>query len=110
MRELVSEQGAAVIGEHHAPEAIVREAARLQPDAVVLALDAGPSRLLGARVLDAAPAARLIFWARDERVVEVQDRGSRVRRRIATAAADALGSALRGVHTSSIEGERCPRT
>lgn len=110
MRELASEQGAAVVGEHDAPEEIVREAARLQPDAVVLPLDAGPSRVLGARIVDAAPTARLIFWARTEDVVEVQDRGSRVRRRVVTAAADALSSALRGFHTSSIEGERCRPT
>lgn len=100
MRELVAEQGGAVIGEHGAPATIVREAARLQPDILVLALDAGPSRLLGARVLAAAPAAKLIFWPRAEDVIEVQTRGSRVRRRVATAPADALGNELRGVPTT----------
>lgn len=100
MRELVTEQGGAVIGENGTPEAIVRKAARLQPDTVILALDAGPSRLLGERVLTAAPAAKLIFWARDEDVVEVQAHGSRVRRRVSAAPADALGSELRAVPTT----------
>lgn len=100
MRELVAEQGGAVIGEHGAADTIVREAARLQPDILVLALDAGPSRMLGARVRAAAPAAKLIFWAGAEDVVEVQAHGSRVRRRIAMAPADALGNELRGVPTT----------
>lgn len=108
LRELVVEQGAAVVGEQHLAETLVAEAARLQPDAVVLPLDIEAGRLLAARVAHAAPDARLIFWPTTEDVVEVQEHGSRVRRRIATEAADALLRALTGEPTSASEGERCP--
>ncbi len=110
LREPIVEQGAAVVGEQHLAETIVAEAARLQPDAVVLPLDVDSGRWLAARVADAAPGARLILWPSTEDVVEVQEHGSRVRRRIATEAADALRRALCGEQTSASEGEQCPIT
>lgn len=110
LRELAAEQGAAVVGEHQLADALVAEAARLQPDTVVLPLDIAHGRLLAARVADAAPDACLVLWASTEDVVEVQERGSRVRQRIATRPADALRRALRGEPNSASEGERCPTT
>lgn len=107
LRELVVEEGGAVVGEQHLVETLVAEAARLQPDAVVLPLGLESGRLVAARISDAAPRARLIFWPSTEDVVEVQEHGSRVRRRISTEAADALRRALCEEPTSASEGERC---
>lgn len=110
MRELASERGAAVVGEQHSDEAVVAEAARLQPDTVVLPLDAGPCRLLAARIRAAAPATKLIFWPRDEAVVEVLDRHSTVRRRIAKSAVQALSRELSATRSTPDRGAACPRT
>lgn len=111
MRHLAGERGATVVGEHDGPEAVVREARQQQPDVVVLPLDGEDSRLLASRVRAAAPSARVVLWAHEGDVVELQDQTSNVRRRVVTSAAEALDNALRKLpKRSPIEGERCPTT
>lgn len=111
MRDLAGERGATVVGEHDGPDAVVRSARQQQPDLVVLPLEGSGSRLLAARVRAAAPAARLVLLARDESVVELQEQGSNVRRRVLTSAVEAMDNALRKLpRRSPIEGEQCPTT
>ncbi|HYF26979.1 MAG TPA: hypothetical protein VD931_14645 [Baekduia sp.] len=111
IRELAAERGAAVVGEQADRDEVVRVAARLQPDVVVLPLDGVDSRLVAARVRTAAPAARVVLWGRDERVIETQDQCSAIRRRIVSRAAEALmGELGRQSRRSPIQGARCPVT
>ena len=69
-------------------------AGRLRPDAVVLDLGQATSRELGDRVRLACPETTVIFWARDEDVIEVVEPGESKPRRIVTAAPEELRNQL----------------
>ncbi len=101
MSRLFTDQGLAFIRGDNAGS-IVAQAEQLGPGAVVLSLEGERTESLGARVRVAAPAAKIILWARDEREMEVYDPGSLTPRRIGHALPDAL---IREVSTQTIVGE-----
>jgi DNA-binding NarL/FixJ family response regulator len=94
MRYMLACDGIEIVGEEQSPADIVGAAERLVPDAVVLALDELGSRELGDQVRAIAPNAKLIFWARDERHMEVLDPGAAAPRRLQHSAAVRLHSEL----------------
>jgi DNA-binding NarL/FixJ family response regulator len=96
LRAVLDEEGIEVLGQEREPARLVREAGRLQPDAVVLDLDRDGARALGERIRAAAPEAKVILWARDETVMEVLESVSGTPRRIALALPDGLREELSG--------------
>jgi DNA-binding NarL/FixJ family response regulator len=92
-RELAGE--VELIGDGGSPEAIVADAQRLRPDAVVLDLSRSGSRELGEELRALAPEAKVILLAHDESRMEVLDPERAEPRRIDTAVSDALLSELR---------------
>jgi DNA-binding NarL/FixJ family response regulator len=94
LRTVLEEEGIDVIGEEHEPPAILREALRLQPDVVVLDLNAGGARAFGEQVRAAAPGAKVILWARDETVMEVLESVSRTPRLVALTPSEGLRDEL----------------
>src|SRR6202008_5058475 len=83
-----------VVGGETHPPAINRMAGRLAPDAVVLDLEQAGSRELGDRVRLASPDTTVIFWTRDEVVMEVLDPGVSEPRRYHEAVSEELRSEL----------------
>jgi DNA-binding NarL/FixJ family response regulator len=75
MTMVLEEGGVEIVGAEERPHALVLLAGRLQPDAVVLDLEQPVSRDLGDRVRLASPDTTVIFWTRDEDVMEVLDPG-----------------------------------
>jgi DNA-binding NarL/FixJ family response regulator len=94
MTMVLEENGMEVVGTEQRPQALVLMAGRLRPDAVVLDLGEVTSRELGDRVRLASPETTVIFWARDEDVMEVVDPGTSRPRRVFTAVPEELRSAL----------------
>jgi DNA-binding NarL/FixJ family response regulator len=80
MAVILEEGGIVVIGEEERPQALVLLAGRLHPDAVVLDIGKADSRALGGRVQAASPSTTLVFWARDEDVMEVLPPGGELQR------------------------------
>jgi len=76
MSRLLLEDGIEVIGDGTQPAGLVLDAARLQPDTVVLDLDQTASRELSDRVREASPSTKVVLWARTENVMEVIDPGA----------------------------------
>lgn len=96
MSRVLVEGGMEVVVEEGQPGAIVAEAKRLLPDAIVLALDDDVGHALSDQVRAAAPGAKVILWARDETQMEVFEPGASRPRRIESAVPDALLSELGG--------------
>jgi DNA-binding NarL/FixJ family response regulator len=94
LRTVLEEEGITVIGSESEPQRLVRAAASLQPDVVVLDLNRGGARALGEEVRQAAPAVKVILWARDETVMEVLDSVSRTPRLVALTEPDGLRDEL----------------
>jgi DNA-binding NarL/FixJ family response regulator len=94
MTSVLEEDGVEVIGEEVRPQALLLMAGRLRPDAVVLDLGQRTSRELGDRVRLAAPDTTVIFWARDEDVMEVVGPGTAAPRRFFSAVSEELRSEL----------------
>ena len=94
MTMVLEEDGIEVIGAEERPHALVLMAGRLQPDAVVLDLEQATSRELGDRVRLASPDTTVIFWTRDEDVMEVVDPGASAPRRFFQAVSEELRSEL----------------
>lgn len=91
LEKVLADDGVDVVGHALTPTAIVTEARRLQPDVVVLNLDSvAGETLLGQRIQDVAPRAKVILWARDETVMEVLDPSSRAPRLVPIDAGDDL--------------------
>ena len=95
MERVLGEVGHDVFSREGGAGAIVAEAERLLPDAVVLRLDGGVSRELRRRIRAVAPGAKVILWGRDEHEMEVLDPGSTAPRHIRTELTSALLSELR---------------
>lgn len=94
MESVLGEGGIEVVGTDERPDAIVEEARRLQPDAIVLGFDPARPSDLRDRVRDAAPQAKLILCAHDETEMQVFDPGSSAPRCIRASVSDALLSEL----------------
>jgi DNA-binding NarL/FixJ family response regulator len=94
MTAVLAEDGIDVIGEEVRPAALVLMTGRLRPDAVVLDLGHSTSRDLGDRVRAASPDTTIVFWARDEDVMEVVDPGTAEARRVFTPVREELHGEL----------------
>jgi DNA-binding NarL/FixJ family response regulator len=94
MNAVLMEDGIDVIGEEGRPAALALMAGRLRPDAVVLDLGQPASRELSDRVRAACPEATVVFWARDEDVMEVVEPGAGEPRRILSPLPEELRSEL----------------
>ena len=92
MTRLLAERGVEVTEESGSAE-LAQAAARWEPDAIVLPLDARAFDDVG-RAQAAAPGAKLILWARDESEMHVYDAGRTVPRRVSAGTAGALLSEL----------------
>jgi DNA-binding NarL/FixJ family response regulator len=90
LRRVLADEGVDVVGEEHVLDRILSAAERLQPDVIVLDLDSARSGTLAEAARRAAPKAKLIFWARDETLIEVLDPASSDSRVIAIAAPTGL--------------------
>jgi DNA-binding NarL/FixJ family response regulator len=101
MSAVLEEEGIEVIGAEARPGPLVLLAGRLHPDAVVLDLDA--SRELAERVRAACPAATLVFWARDEDVMEVVGPGPAEPRRVREPNPEELRSELMRSQVNRVE-------
>src|SRR5215470_13942725 len=100
MIRVLEDGGLEVVGHDDRPDALVEQARLLQPDAIVLGLEADGSSDLGSRVRNAAPGAKLILWPRDEAEMHVFDPGSSAPRTIPASASEDL---LRELHTGPID-------
>src|SRR4051812_43985182 len=80
MSVVLAEEGIDVIGSEPRPGPLVLLAGRLRADAIVL--DLHSARELADRLREAAPETTLVFWARDEDVMEVVGPGAAAPRRI----------------------------
>jgi hypothetical protein len=91
MTRVLEDGGLEVVGDdEHLSIALVEQARRLQPDAIVLGIDGDSSSDLRDLVRIAAPGAKLILWPRDEVEMQVFDPGSSAPRRIPASASDDL--------------------
>jgi DNA-binding NarL/FixJ family response regulator len=88
MRQLLEGAGMAVIDGGSDPAAVLSACDASHPDGVVL--DATAQAGLLQEVRAAAPDAKLVVWARDDRGIQVFDAGAAEPRRIASAAPEAL--------------------
>jgi DNA-binding NarL/FixJ family response regulator len=75
MRRMLADDGVEVVGQEDRPLAIEALARSLEPDAVVLALEAGGSRALCERIRHAAPGATVILWAAEEDLMQIVEPG-----------------------------------
>jgi DNA-binding NarL/FixJ family response regulator len=103
MTAVLEEDGIDVIGEESRPAALVLMAGQLRPDAVVLDLEQTASRELSDRVRAASPETTVVFWARDEDVMEVVDPGASEPRRVFTPVPEELRSELMRSQVNRVE-------
>jgi DNA-binding NarL/FixJ family response regulator len=103
MTAVLEEDGIDVVGEEPRPAALVLMAGHLRPDAVVLDLEQAASRELSERVRAASPETTVVFWARDEDVMEVVDPGASEPRRVFTPMPEELRSELMRSQLNRVE-------
>jgi DNA-binding NarL/FixJ family response regulator len=94
MNAVLMDDGIDVIGEEGRPAALVLMAGRLRPDAVVLDRGQAASRELSDRVRAACPETTVVFWARDEDVMDVVEPGAGEPRRVFSPLPEELRSEL----------------
>ena len=83
MNAVLSESGIEIVGSEERPQALVLMARSLRPDAVVLDHGDAASWTVGERVRTVSPRSTVVFWARDEEVMEVVAPGASQPRRVA---------------------------
>jgi len=103
MTTVLKEEGIDVVGEEPLPAALVLMAGHLRPDAVVLDLGRHASRELSERVRAASPETTVVFWTRDEQVMEVVDPGASEPRRVFTPVPEELRSELMRSQLNRVE-------
>jgi len=103
MTVVLEEDGIDVVGEEPRPAALVLMAGHLRPDAVVLDLEQAASRELSERVRAASPETTVVFWARDEDVMEVVAPGASEPRRVFTPVPEELRSELMRSQLNRVE-------
>jgi DNA-binding NarL/FixJ family response regulator len=103
MTMVLKEDGVDVIGEEVRPAALVLLVGQLRPDAVVLDLGQAASRELGNRGRTASPDTTVVFWARDEEVMEVVEPGASEPRRVVTPVPEELRSELLRSQVNRVE-------
>jgi DNA-binding NarL/FixJ family response regulator len=97
MTQLLEDEGLEVVADRGSPGAIVAEARRVSPDAVVVGRPDGGTSELPAQLRAAAPGAKVVVWERDETAIEVYEPGSTSSRRVDTDVRAALLSELGAV-------------
>ena len=102
---VLTEAGMDVVATEQHAQRIVSEAARLQPDAVVLDRDDGSSRTLCERVRAASPGTTLILWTRDETLMEVLDPGPAQSRRVVPSGLEDLRNELAASRSANLVEE-----
>jgi DNA-binding NarL/FixJ family response regulator len=102
MAAVLREESVDVIGEDGRPPALVLLAGRLRPDAVVLDIAQQVSRSLCERIRDASPRTTVVFWARDEDVMEVLAPGASEPRRVFAPAPEELCGAVMSSHLKRV--------
>jgi DNA-binding NarL/FixJ family response regulator len=95
MATVLAEDDVDVIAEKARPLALVQLAGRLRPDAVILDLGNAESRELGESVRTASPETTVLYWARDEELMEVVAPGASAPRRVLAPVPEELSSALK---------------
>jgi DNA-binding NarL/FixJ family response regulator len=95
MTAVLEEDGIDVIGAEMRSAPLVLMAGQLRPDALVLDLGQSTSRELGNRVRAASPETTIVFWARDEDVMEVDAPGAFERARVVSPVPDELRAVAR---------------
>ena len=103
MATVLAEDDVDVIGEEAGPAALVLLAGRLRPDAVVLDLGNAESRKLGDSVRTASPETTVVYWARDEELMEVVDSRRLRPPRVFAPVPEELSSALKQSHLNRVE-------
>ena len=103
MTTVLEEDGIEVVGEESRPAALVLMAGHLRPDAVVLDLERPASRELSERVRVASPETTVVFWTRDEQVMEVVGPGASEPRRVFTPVPEELRSELMRSQLNRVE-------
>jgi AmiR/NasT family two-component response regulator len=103
MATVLREDGFDIVGGDERPAALVLLAGRLRPDAVVLDIAQAASRSLGERVRGASPETTVVFWARDEEVMEVLAPGRSEARRVFAPDPEELRSAVLRSHLKRVE-------
>jgi DNA-binding NarL/FixJ family response regulator len=103
MTMVLEEDGIEIVGAEERPHALVLMAGRLRPDAVVLDLEQPASREVGARVRLASPETTVIFWTRDEDLMEVLDPGASEPRRHYESVSEELRSELMRSQVNRVE-------
>ena len=103
MTAVLEEDGIDLVGEEPRPAALVLMAGHLRPDAVVLDFEQAASRELSERVRAASPETTVVFWARDEDVMEVVDPGASEPRRVFTPMPEELRSELMRSQLNRVE-------
>jgi DNA-binding NarL/FixJ family response regulator len=103
MATVLQEEGVDIIGEDDRPPALVLLAARLRPDAVVLDVADKASRSLCERIRSASPGTTVVFWARDEEVMEVLAPGASEPRRVFEPVPEELCGAVMRSHLKRVE-------
>ena len=88
MRQLLEGAGIAVVDGGSEPASVLTACGRGQPDSVLL--DADATAALVQEVRAAAPAAKLVLWARNASGIRVFDAGANEPRQIASVAPEAL--------------------
>lgn len=96
MSRVFEEAGVEVVGEEQGPDELVRRAAELRPDIVVLDLWQEVTLELSERVRAAAPESKVILWTRDEEVMEVLDPGATTPRRFFDSVPQGLRDEVQG--------------
>jgi DNA-binding NarL/FixJ family response regulator len=103
MTAVLEDDGIDVVGEEPRAAALVLMAGRLRPDAVVLDLEHAASHELSERVRAASPETTVVFWTRDEEVMEVVDPGASTPRRVFTPVPEELRSELMRSQLNRVE-------
>jgi DNA-binding NarL/FixJ family response regulator len=103
MATVLGEDDVDVIGAEARPAALVLLAGSLRPDAVVLDLGNAESRMLGESVRTASPETTVVYWARDEELMEVVAPGASDPRRVFAPVPEELSSALKRSHLNRVE-------
>jgi hypothetical protein len=104
----LAEGGAEVLDDGRAePDDLVRRAAELGPDAIVVGDGPSCAPDLGARLRAAAPGATLVLWRTDAQMVAVLAPGADAPRVLPAPAAEELSKQLFG---RAGKGETCPST
>ena len=71
MAAVLREDGVEIFGDDDGWPVLVSQAGQVRPDAVVLDIAQESSRALAQRIRRASPETTVVFWPRDEHVMEV---------------------------------------